>query len=260
MTNHIRTLLLNLPSRNDGSVSSEEFIEPSFTPLHHDGREASIYRAIFTSSWPREYMNFISTLLSGVVMDSDAFQEYGAQFDKRLSYDFRENLTSDLSKVNLNVIKTFNSSSLAVSGSYSPASARGRFSNSWTLKKSTGDSLEITDDQTGEQVITSITFTSDVSDVFSLCNGLTGQLIGVSSVPANFLATVRAESKMEYSVLDLHSRLLGSTEIPTIVSLAGDGAYQYYLQLDNPIEQVAMILIGFCVSASSKISSSGETA
>ena len=85
MINHIRTILLNMPSSGAASASGEVLVSSGFSAIKLYGAAAELQRSLIPSGASRDTANYrINGLM--VLLHSPDFEPYLLRFDPRITY------------------------------------------------------------------------------------------------------------------------------------------------------------------------------
>lgn len=204
MINHLRTLLLN--ERRDDAALLEEFIPANFQPLQLGFDTGAVRSLLIRPEFPREYRNYIATLLTGLVYDSP-FVPVVNGLDSRTTIDFSVNRTPTLQN-QVVLTRQLNASSLHVVGTFVSDVAKGVFQGEWNLRKTSPTTVEVLDQRTAVARSVEIAFNGDSTGLYLLdpLNRLNFQLLGTSALP-DLQANVKASNAMYYDVTAALDRL-----------------------------------------------------
>lgn len=101
MTNHFRTLILNLPPVPGGGIDFAQYIDNRFVPVSLDGPEAALRGAIMSGGTDRPRQEFLATMMFRLIMDFDTTRAIAEEVDHRLTFDPRANLVSNIPASNI---------------------------------------------------------------------------------------------------------------------------------------------------------------
>lgn len=247
MINHLRTLLLNR-GRNL-LAAHEEFIPAEFRPVRLDFDTGAIHSLLLDPKWPREYRNYVATLLTGIAQDCPLYSVI-TDIDARTTLDFTGNQVSSLQDT-ISLARGTNASALQVVGTFSSDLPAGIFSGSWSLRKINSTTVEILDQRTAKATQTVVAFTGDSSPLYPLAAGnlLNFQFIGVSSVP-DFTAAVQATNAPYYDALTALSRLKTSDSAQAVFGHPDPAGnlqklFDIFENSRRPDQSLAAILIAY---------------
>lgn len=247
MVNHLRTLLLNdVP--NPGAMN-EQYIPKIFVPRVLNYAASAVQNLLIQPNWPRDYRNFVATVLTGVALDSPLAYLVN-NLDARTTLNFSENYVSSFrEQITLN--RQANAPSLNIVGIYNSNAPLGIFNGQWQITQVNSTTVAVLDFRTGLARNVAITFNGDVSPLYPLepLNALNFQFVGVAAVPA-IRAVVTAVNPMCYSVLSALERLRNSSEAQAVFEFVTDPSVAQILTetfqtSTRPDHALAAILIAY---------------
>jgi len=247
MVNELRTLLLNEQSQ-PGAVY-EQYIEPSFVSLILPEGAATLRNLLIPSRYSRAYKNFLATILTRFVYESK-FAQILNGIDSRQTIDWTQSQAPGLNNT-ITLTRVNNANSVNIIGTYSPDEYNGIFIKNWKISNYSSSQVLITDLDTGNQNIQSVTFSGDVSGIYPFDNRslLYYQFVGINSVPV-FQATVQATAPMTFDLLHSLNLLNADSGVLDIFSSASNNGVMQLLMNSfyhstSPQEQLAAILTAF---------------
>lgn len=205
MINHFRCLLLNEPP--DLLARHEQYVPRDFRGLPLPADAAAVRSALIDQKWPREYRNFVATLLSNLVMASP-FAQWINKLDDRTTLDPLANAVSSLQN-RVTVDRVSAASSVTATGIFVSRPALGLFSGAWQLQKIDDTHVSILNLQDASSLAVSVSFTGDTTtpQLIDPENTLSFQLVGVSTVPTGLSAIIRADNSMTYDTMTALTKL-----------------------------------------------------
>lgn len=248
MINHVRTILLN--SVQDLNSRYSEFIEGSFSPIPLNSPLLAVQRAIVPPHFPRETRDYLASVISAVVCDSEIYKKIdgidkremlGAKFLVRSLYPVTE------------VSGTGSFSLLSFSGSLDPIRDRGIYSRKWTMEKVDNTHIMIGDYQNSMSQSSEITFSGDVSDPIQLgTSGISFRIVGSSTVPS-FTCEVEAFAPIEFDLISVTKRLRSNTSIVDIFNTkesVDNDLLGVFLNSSSMLDSFVAVVCAYVLSAS----------
>lgn len=249
MVNHFRTLFLNEAASPDERF--EQYIDPSFSSVGLNGDQAAVRSLLIQDSLPRDYKNFIATLMTRMAYSSEASTLID-EIDQRTTIDLRANTQESL-RDTISLSRDNQAESLQIVGRFLSNPAVGIFSNTWLLQESGSDVL-VTIGRSGKQMLVTPIFSGSGTGLHQIDpdSPLYLQFVGVSSVPAGMVANVSAVNSMTYDMTTALANLRSEDRVYNLFRGIKNGSELQDI-FENSVygdQVISAVLIAYCLSVS----------
>lgn len=253
MVNHFRTLLLNETA--DPTAVQEQYIDPNFRPIELTPEESAIRNLILEPQFPRDYRNFVATLMTRLAYSGTQVDKLEA-LDKRRTIDFATNASASL-QTRLQLFRDNNASALNLVGTFVPNLDKGYFEETYEVLRTGAAQIQVTNARTAASRLINLTFSNGSTDLYRLDPNrpLSVQFMGVDEVPAGLFARVVASAPMSYDAMAALSRLKSNDRVSNIFPLV-TGGMELRNEYDNsslPHQAFSAVLIAYALSVSRRL-------
>ena len=262
MINHLYTTLMNTYTNDSLELIDIRYIPQTFTPA-----QEAINFEIFPKEYPLRYKSLIATTLEMLVWGS-ALSKYLEAIDKRSTIRLSEKIDINILDNSLSLTQLVNGVDipapsdypLVASGQYISDPSVGKFSSTWRIEYHTSSSISIIDLDSKKQFYESIIFSNQgaPSSIVNLGNGIDLRFFGVTSVPRNINATVKATSPVSINIFEIADRVKSNSNVHAIFQSKSDLVDMQYLgQLffsdDSVNVNLPAILVAYAASFSDNL-------